>query len=325
MTTKFMRSSVDQRVEDASIALTTSKSSRSKCWICGTADLKLALARSVSSRPTPELFRMTDASYGQTFTIHRCQNCGFLQCMDADNVVSQYEEMSDTLYVATSEARRRQMQALLRTVTKFKEKGRLLDVGAGIGLLVEEARKLGLNAEGIEPSRALQATAVARHIPVHLGVIPSLKISGPYDIVTAIDVIEHVDNPLDLLRAIRDLLATDGIGVLVTPDVGSVTARVLRRKWWHFRPAHIGYFDRHTLSLSLARAGLSPMTIGRPKWYLPLNYLVSRVASYLPGGDKLAVPKMLGCIKVPINLHDSLIVVFRKGPPLQTAAHEPVP
>jgi SAM-dependent methyltransferase len=238
--------------------------------------------------------------------------------MDAENVISHYVEMSDGLYIATSEARRRQMQSLLCTVTKFKKKGHLLDVGAGIGLLVEEACKLGFDAEGVEPSRALQAAAVARHLPVHLGVIPSREISGPYDIVSAIDVIEHVDKPLGLLRAIRDLLATDGIGVLVTPDVGSITARVMRRNWWHFRPAHIGYFDRHTISLALAHAGLSPITIGRPTWYLPMDYLASRVASYLPAGNKLAVPKILGRIKVPINLHDSLIVVFCRSDATQT-------
>jgi SAM-dependent methyltransferase len=272
----------------------------------------------VPSPPTPELFRVTDASYGQTFTIHRCQRCGFLQCMDAENVISQYEEMSDGLYVATSEARRRQMQSLLRTVASFKKIGHLLDVGAGIGLLVEEARKLGFDAEGVEPSRALQATAAARLLPVHLGVIPSPDITGPYDIVSAIDVIEHVDNPLGLLRAIRDLLAADGIGVLVTPDVGSITARVMRWKWWHFRPAHIGYFDRHTISLSLGNAGLSAIMIGRPTWYLPMDYLVSRVMSYLPGSSTLAVPKMFSRIEVPINLHDSLIVVFRRSDAGQT-------
>ena len=228
-------------------------------------------------------------------------HCGFLQCMDAVDVLSHYVEMSDGLYVATSEARRRQMQSLLRSIIKFKENGRFLDVGAGIGLLVEEACKLGFDAEGVEPSRALQAAAVARHLPVHLGVIPSGEISGPYDIVSAIDVIEHVDKPLDLLRAIRDLLATDGIGVVVTPDVGSITARVMGWNWWHFRPAHIGYFERHTISLSLAHAGLSPITIDRPTWYLPMDYLVSRVASYLPGGNKVAMPKVLGRINVPIN------------------------
>jgi SAM-dependent methyltransferase len=298
-----------QPLEKAAAAVSASPT----CWICGSTSLTLMRERTVPARPTPEMFRVTDASYGQTFTIHRCERCGFLQCMDAEDVIPQYEEMSDGLYVATSEARTRQMQSLLRTVGKFKQKGRFLDVGAGIGLLVEEARKLGFDAEGVEPSRALQAAAAANNLPVHLGVIPSPEIAGPYDIVSAIDVIEHVDKPLDMLAAIRDLLAPDGIGVLVTPDVGSITARVMRRKWWHFRPAHIGYFDRHTIGLSLERAGLAPVSIERPTWYLPMDYLVSRVTSYLPGGNRIGVPKVLGRIKVPINLHDSLLVVFRRS------------
>lgn len=292
---------------------TVVKVSQPTCWICGAASLTMLRARTVPLRPTSVLFRVTDASYGQTFTIHRCELCGFQQCMDAKDVISHYVGMSDELYEATSEARGRQMQSLLRTVSNFKQKGRFLDVGAGIGLLVEEARKLGFDAEGVEPSRALQAAAAAKAIPVHLGAIPTPAIRGLYDIVSAIDVIEHVDKPLDLLIAIRNLLAADGIGVLVTPDVGSITARLMRRKWWHYRPAHICYFDRDTVRLSLKRAGLSPVTIARPTWYLPMDYLASRVASYLSIGNKIAMPKLFSRIKVPINLHDSLLVVFRRA------------
>jgi hypothetical protein len=43
-----------------------------------------------------------------------------------------------------------------------------------------------------------------------------------------------------------------------------------------------------------------------------MDYLANRVASYLPGGNKIAMPKLFSRINVPINLHDSLLVVFRK-------------
>ena len=49
-----------------------------------------------------------------------------------------------------------------------------------------------------------------------------------------------------------------------------------------------------------------------------MDYLASRVTSYLPGGSKIAVPKVLGRIKVPINLHDSMLVVFRRSDARQT-------
>ena len=78
---------------------TVVKVSQPTCWICGAASLKLLRARTVPPRPTSVLFRVTDASYGQTFTIHRCEHCGFLQCMDAEDVISHYVGMSDGLYV----------------------------------------------------------------------------------------------------------------------------------------------------------------------------------------------------------------------------------
>src|SRR6185312_17166433 len=99
----------------------------------------------------------------------------------------------------------------------------------------------------IEPSLALQAQAQARGLPVHRGVLPSPNVTGLYDIVTAVDVIEHVPDPVGLMRVIAATMAPQGIAVFVTPDVGSFAARLLSWKWWHYRIAHIGYFDQRTL------------------------------------------------------------------------------
>ena len=62
-----------------------------------------------------------------------------------------------------------------------------------------------------------------------------------------------------LLRAIGD--------PVVTPDVGSVAARLMRHRWWHFRAAHIGYFNHRTLAAAAAKAGLRVVSTRRPVWY----------------------------------------------------------
>ena len=59
------------------------------------------------------------------------------------------------------------------------------------------------------------------------GILPNKEITGPYDVVTLVDVIEHVSDPIELLVQARTVLASDGIGLVITPDVASVAARVM--------------------------------------------------------------------------------------------------
>jgi SAM-dependent methyltransferase len=198
-------------------------------------------------------------------------------------------------------------------VERIKSSGRLLDVGAGSGILVDAARQLGFAAEGIETSYPLWRAALDRGLPVRHGVLPHADVQGPFDLVTVVDVIEHVDDPLGLLGRVRELMTEDGVALIVTPDVRSVAARVMGRYWWHYRIAHIGYFDRDTLTDAARRSGLRVVEMRRPSWYLPVSYLLERLLSYLPRALQVTSWPFLSRWTVRFNLFDSLMVVCRKA------------
>jgi 2-polyprenyl-3-methyl-5-hydroxy-6-metoxy-1,4-benzoquinol methylase len=259
-----------------------------------------------------EAFRITDAHYGTTAAIFQCQDCDFVQCSDLEGVLDYYVYMDDQGYEQTRQERALQARKLLQVATRHRPSGRLLDVGAGSGILVEEALKLGFAAEGIEPARSLQQEASRRGLPVRSGVLPQAEVAGPYDVVTLIDVIEHVPDPLGLLTQIRDLMTPESICVLVTPDVGSIAARLMGWRWWHYRVAHIGYFSRNTLQKALRAVALTAIETSRPTWYFPASYLASRVMGYLPPSLRLSVPKTLNRLTVPLNLFDSLLVICKR-------------
>jgi SAM-dependent methyltransferase len=260
---------------------------------------------------TSDSFAITDAHYGQTAAIYRCEDCGFLECPDLADALRYYRELEDPAYEEGRPERRMQMNRLLRRLRPWKPGSRLLDVGAGSGMLVEEALALGFDAEGIEPSRWLQARAAERGLPVHLGTLPSPEVRRPYDVVTLIDVIEHVSDPVELLRQAAAHLAPGGLAAVVTPDVGSLAARLLGWRWWHFRVAHIGYFSRSTLERALRESGVEVLRVSRPGWYFSADYLLERLGAYLPGGLRLPVPGWARRITVPLNLRDSFLVLCR--------------
>jgi hypothetical protein len=129
--------------------------------------------------------------------------------------------------------------------------------------------------------------------------------------VTLVDVIEHVAQPVELLAQARALLAPGGVVAIVTPDLGSVAARAMGWRWWHFRVAHIGYFDRRTLSRACTRAGLRVERLSRPAWYFDVAYLWERICRDLPPALRVRAPRSLARVVVPLNLRDSWLALAR--------------
>lgn len=280
------------------------------CWICGSPNLELAKHSNIQKTLSSEAFAITDSHYGTTGEIQRCRNCGFLQCSNLNNVLSFYEQLEDAPYEQGRAERMLQAKKMIKIVQKYQPQGRLLDIGAGSGILVEQALKMGYQAEGIEPSKWLQNQAQKHGLPVYLGIFPHAQLTGAYDIVTLVDVIEHVSHPVELLSNISQVISEGGILIVVTPDVGSLLARILGWKWWHFRIAHIGYFNRKTLAMALDKAGFKLLSMTRPTWYFTADYLFERVNKYLPSFLRMPAPKFLKNVVVPLNLRDSLLGIY---------------
>jgi 2-polyprenyl-3-methyl-5-hydroxy-6-metoxy-1,4-benzoquinol methylase len=274
--------------------------------------MSLAKKGDIQGALTASSVMPSDAHYGCTADIYRCADCGFLECCDLGDLLSLYRDMDDFEFESTRAARAVRANRLLDQVEKYKPGGRLLDVGAGSGVMVESATNRGYDAIGIEPSGPMQARAAQSGLPVIHGVLPHPGAEGPFDVVSVIDVIEHVPDPVGLARSVADVMAHDGICVMVTPDVDSFAARLMGWSWWHYRIAHIGYFNKQTFTQTLKKAGLRPLLFRRPSWYFPAGYLFRRVVSYLPARLRPRVPKFLDRIVVPLNLFDSYLVLFQK-------------
>ena len=100
---------------------------------------------------------------------------------------------------------------------------RALDVGCGAGLLCEPLTRLGASVTGVDAAAENIAVAKAHASGAHLeidyrcGEIGALGLSG-YDLVTAMEVIEHVADKQAFVGALAAALAPDGLMVLSTPN-----------------------------------------------------------------------------------------------------------
>ena len=139
--------------------------------------------------------------------------------------------------------------------------GRLLDVGAGRGRFVAQARAAGWHAEGIEPSLRGVTGARARGIELQQAGIEHAAVqAGSLDAASLWHVLEHLDDPGAALERIAGWLAPGGVLVVGVPNLASVQARAGGARWYHLDvPRHRTHFTVRGLHALLRRHGLEPV------------------------------------------------------------------
>lgn len=136
-------------------------------------------------------------------------------------------------------------------------RGRVLDVGCGVGALLDA---LGLEGRyvGVDRDREARALAEARHPGQPF--LDSLPAEGPFDTVVALALLEHLEDPVGDLRAWRPLLAPGGRVVLTTPTALADRVHGVGAALGLFsREAHAEHqtlFDGPSLRAAAAEAGL---------------------------------------------------------------------
>jgi SAM-dependent methyltransferase len=245
-------------------------------------------------------------------TIYRCDSCGHLSgdFYDTGRFASYYASLSDD-YHCEHDNEQSRYQWILELLPKRTVR-RVLDVGCGTGtflaMLPPEVERFG-----IEPSRAAADHARAKGIRiVQYDDLARPGLRNTFDLVTAIDVVEHTPNLQEFRRHLATALRPSGTVVILTGDAESRSARLLGRYWYYLTFAeHITVFcprsmrmwlqpdfseieltraDHHRLngreSLSLVRAWL----LFPVKWLLRRllpTRMTMRAALYLPGDHML--------------------------------------
>jgi 2-polyprenyl-3-methyl-5-hydroxy-6-metoxy-1,4-benzoquinol methylase len=114
-------------------------------------------------------------------------------------------------------------------IRRFAHPGdRVVDLEAGSGLLAVRMRTLGCDVAGADKnSEGFQADGIP-FVQLDLDVADfSDRLGhGAFSVVTAVEVIEHVESPIGFLRNVRRLLKQGGVGILTTPNVDNAPARV---------------------------------------------------------------------------------------------------
>lgn len=231
------------------------------CPICGRETADIGSVRSEFSQ-VDFLFRQCQAC-GLSFVANPRIDYGALYDAEyyrgrgADTFVNYIDEMENPRTVREYEWR-----GITRSVRGLCGSANVkwLDFGCGLGGLVRHAKKAGFeNIYGFDEGYSAQWAADAG-MPL-LDKDALAEHAGTFDVITAIEVIEHVTDPLGLMQQIATLLKPGGIFFLTTgnaePHRDSLT------RWSYVHPdVHVAYFEPRTLTELYHRVGLEPFSAG---------------------------------------------------------------
>jgi SAM-dependent methyltransferase len=288
------------------------------CRVCA-GELSLRVAGNGNS-PAADAFAPSAHEPGRHGDLLECVECGTVQQLvlpAGDELHDLYRDVDDRAYLAEETGRRATAEHLLDLICARRAGGRLLDVGCGHGLLLDEARRRGFDAVGLELSRA-----AARHARGALGLdvreepIETFEDAEGFDAVVLADVLEHLDDPVAAVERCARLLRPGGVLCVVTPDPSSLTARLAGRRWWGYVPAHACLLPRATLRELLTARGLVISTdvplvrsFSARRW---TNGLAERLGPARTALEALAA-RLPERASLSLALHDERVVIAHRA------------
>lgn len=141
--------------------------------------------------------------------------------------------------------------------------GRFLEIGCGSGDHLAAMRDLGWQVQGVDADPAAVQAAQRRGLPVQCGTVQQLDAPpASFDAIGLCHVIEHVDDPIEVLMACRKLLVPGGRLVLVTPNIASFGHARFGRHWLALDPPrHLRLYTCASLQATVQAAGFVESTV----------------------------------------------------------------
>lgn len=236
------------------------------------------------SNKSSKLFRSGE------YSIVECVACRQVRTeTNRRNRKNYYSDADIAIYVEKEEMFRRLFRNVIAFIKRFVSSGTFVDIGAGVGLLVDEANRAGFDAMGFEPSKVAVAAA-KKYFSIKLD---TRFRADEADVVIINHVLEHIENPKKLLADLSCKFLFIGV-----PNFASFMAQLKKNRWqslipeqhrWHFTLLTL---DAFILPFGFTRVGETYENHDRsihPWWKRPIYAILDTIALATGRGEAMLV------------------------------------
>ncbi|MBF0567570.1 MAG: class I SAM-dependent methyltransferase [Nitrospirae bacterium] len=202
-----------------------------------------------------------------------------------------------------------------RLAASYVRHGCVLDYGCGGGRLLRHFNTKDYETYGYDPSQDALDMAKENTVSGHLlGDRDGLPADN-FDLVCAIHVLEHIEQPLETLQFIRTLLKPRGVLLYVVPNISGIGHTLKKNNWIGYGdPAHVSLLPQEKWIGLTEKAGFKLLRTGTDGlWDVPyiegIPLFMQRMIFY----PAPAVQVMAGRLILPCRWGESLIAIAQRS------------
>ncbi len=261
----------------------------------------------------------------KNFPIVKCTQCGLVSTILPDKFDThtiyddsyfhggQVDGYSD--YKSTEKILKAEFKSVLKTILPFfkgQKNKKLLEIGSAYGYFLDEAKEY-FDCYGIEINQEGVETSNKRGLKVFQGELTDsiLEKTGKVDVVVMLDVIEHLTDPLTVVKKLYENMNPGGIILIVTGNHDSILSTMMGDKWRLMTPPqHTFFFSTKTLKALVTKAGFEIRSNSAPWKTIPMGLAFYQVGSRI--GLRIKRLERINSVGIPVNLFDTVRVIGEK-------------
>lgn len=177
---------------------------------------------------------------------------------------------------------------VLKHLKKRVKQGNLIDIGAANTMLLSMIIESGWKVSIVEPSQNVERMSSLSNIQICRGLFEDCVFQNNFEMVSAIDVLEHTHSPIDFLKKTKSVLSFRGNALLRFPNSYSLKCKLEHDKWNMIRPlGHLHFFSPRSFQAACKTCQLKIVEL---KSHDLNNYLSLSIAGQNIRGMRFMLP-----------------------------------
>lgn len=190
------------------------------------------------------------------FGIFRCPSCGLGVTSGIFPRTRYAVYHRDPVYIKEEKRFKNIFERRVNVILRFKKLGKALEAGSSTGVFLSLLKEKRWEVQGVEPSLAARVAEKNGILTLNTTFEKAELKDGTFDLVIFNHVLEHIENPVEILQKANQVLKKDGIVLIDAPNFASLSARISGRRWRYILPnEHRWHFTPKSLSFLLEKAG----------------------------------------------------------------------